>query len=58
MTKTYIKPETIEIKVDAQPMMDNTSLTKNANPDEAIDNNDYVLSKGFNFFEEEEIDEE
>jgi len=58
MNKIYLKPETIEVKVDAQPMMQNTSLTKNTNPDDVVDNNDDVLSKGFSFFGEEELDEE
>ena len=59
MTKTYIKPETITVKVELQQMIAE-SLGKSNDPTEEVTNEGDVLSRdfGFNFFEDEDIEEE
>ena len=58
MTKTYIKPETITVKVELQQMIAE-SLGKDNGDDNKVTDEGDVLSRGFGFyFEEEDIEEE
>jgi len=56
MTKTYIKPETKTIKVELQ-LLQQTSLGKSNDPTEEVTDEGDVLSRGFNFFNEETEEE-
>ncbi len=54
MTKTYIKPETITVKVELQQMIANSPDTPVQNNDATQDGNgDYDDARGFGFFFEE-----
>ena len=55
MTKTYIKPETITVKVELQQMIADSPNTPVQNNDATQDgNNDYEDARSFFFFEERE----
>lgn len=56
MTKTYIKPETITVMVELQQMIAE-SLGKSNDPTEEVTDEGDVLSRGFNFFNEETEEE-
>lgn len=56
MTKTYIKPETITVMVELQQMIAE-SLGKSNDPTEEVTDEGDVLSRSFNFFEEENEEE-
>ena len=61
MTKTYIKPETITIKVESQQIMQAASgggVDNNGTPGNDYNSGDVSYSRGFGFFEEEDIEEE
>ena len=58
MTKTYIKPETITIKVESQQIMAGSGGVKGGDsPTDAYNSEDETYSRGFNFFEEENEEE-
>jgi len=56
MTKIYIKPETVIIKIELQ-LMQNTSLDKDASDETKVTNEDEVLGKEFSFGFFEEVDD-
>ena len=61
MTKTYIKPETITVKVETQQIMQAASgggVDNNGSPGNNFNENDVSYSRGFDFFEDEDIKEE
>ena len=59
MTKTYIKPETITVKVESQQIMAGSPNTPIGNNEATKDeNNDYDDARGFSFFFDEEIETE
>ncbi len=58
MTKTYIKPETITVKVELQQMIADSPNTPVQNNDATQDgNNDYEDARAFGFFFEEREEE-
>jgi hypothetical protein len=58
MTKKYIKPETITVKVELQQMIADSPNTPVQNDDATQDGNgDYDDARGFSFFEEESEEE-
>lgn len=62
MTKTYIKPESVTVKVELQQMIAGTTPNPTVNPDPATTDpttGDYDDARFFGlFFEEEENEEE
>lgn len=56
MTKTYIKPETITVKVEFQQIMQGTSTIPTGDTPTDPEESD-ARSFGFNFFEEESEEE-
>ncbi len=59
MTKTYIKPETITVKVEFQQIMAGSGggVDNNGSPGNDYNDQDVSYSRGFNFFEEENEEE-
>ena len=58
MTKTYIKPETITIKVESQQIMAGSGgVNDGDSPTGKYDPEDVTYSRGFGFFEEENEEE-
>lgn len=58
MTKTYIKPETITVKVESQQIMAGSPNTPVQNNDAQKDGNgDYEDARAFGFFFEESEEE-
>ena len=57
MTKIYLKPETVIVKIEQQQPMLQSSETIDKSNDEVNDTGG-LLGRGFSFFEDEDIEEE